>query len=268
MAKKAKVEKVTSSDLLKVFWNSWFIQSAWNYERMMGQGYLHGMTPILRKLHPDEKEYLDWVKLHLEFYNTEPHISNIIVGMDIAMEEKGADMETIRGLKSALMGPFAGLGDSMIWLTLLPIIFAIGASMGVTGSLLGPVIAVVVWIAASWAIKYFTLVYGYRYGLGMADLLKGEALVTFREAVSAFGLAMCGALAATYVWGAHTPLVLEVSGVKVVIQDMLNLIMPALLSLIFVLFNWVLLRRGYSLTKTVAVTFVLGFVLALLGILG
>lgn len=262
--------KITKADIFKVFMASWFMQSAWNYERMQAQGYLHGLAPVLPKLYPKKEDLIKWMKVHLEFYNTEPHVNNFIVGMNLSLHETGADPDTIRGVKSALMGPFAGLGDSLFWFTLLPIFFALGASFGLEGSLLGPVIALVLWIPITWFAKYYFTVLGYRYGVGLADRLKGEALATFREAVSAFGLSMVGALTAYYVWGAKTPLTVTVGTppMTVKIQEMLDKIMPSLLSVIFVMFCYYLIRKGWSLGKTVLTLFVIGFVLAVLGILG
>jgi len=262
--------KITNADIFKVFMASWFMQSAWNYERMQAQGYLHGLAPVLPKLYPKKEDLIKWMKIHLEFYNTEPHVHNFIVGMDLSLEEKGADPDTVRGIKSALMGPFAGLGDSLFWFTLVPIFFALGSSFGLQGSLIGPVLALALWIPITWAAKYYFTVLGYRYGTSLADVLKGEGLTTFREAVSAFGLSMVGALTATYVWGAHTPLVITVGTppMSVKIQDMLNMIMPGLLSVVLVMFSYYLIKKGWSLGRIVLTLFVVGFILAYLGILG
>lgn len=43
------------------------------------------------------------------------------MGLLISMEEKGENRDTIKGLKVALFGPIAGIGDAIFWFTLLPI---------------------------------------------------------------------------------------------------------------------------------------------------
>ncbi len=269
-----KKERVlTKGDLNKAFWLSWFIQSSWNYERMMGTGYAHGMLHIEKKLRKDPEELKDWMRMHSEFYNTEPHLHNIILGMDIALEEQGNDMETVRALKTALMGPFAGLGDSVMWFTLLPIAFAIGADLGSRGNFLGPVIAFLIWVPISWLVKYYSTIFGYNYGEGVATVLKGDVLKFVREVIAAFALGMMGAIGALYV-NAKTGLEYKVyvpeTGQWATVfnlQNILDMVMPRLLSLIFIVYTYWLLKKGLSLSKTVIVLFITGIVLALVGVL-
>jgi PTS system mannose-specific IID component len=261
--------KATTKDFIRWFGVSWFIQSSWNYERMMGTGFAHGMLDIEKKLRKDPEELKAWMRLHNEFYNTEPHIHNAIYGMTISLEEQGADPDTIRGVKTALMGPFAGLGDSLLWFTILPIAFLIGASLGVHGNILGPVVALLIWIPVSWAIKYYSLVYGYKYGLSLAEVLKGDVLKIFREGIAAFAMAMVGGIAATYV-RATTPIVLaQYGGQAIKLQPVLDQLMPSLLPLLFTLYAyWLIKTKGYSYGKAVIILFLTAFVLALIGVLG
>ncbi|ABL78499.1 PTS system mannose/fructose/sorbose family transporter subunit IID [Thermofilum pendens] len=261
--------KATTKDFIRWFGVSWFIQSSWNYERMMGTGFAHGMLEIEKKLRKDPEELKSWMRLHNEFYNTEPHLHNAIYGMVISLEEQGADQDTIRGVKTALMGPFAGLGDSIMWFTILPIAFLLGASLGAQGNILGPVIALLIWIPVSWAVKYYTLVYGYKYGLSLAEILKGEVLKIFREGIAAFAMAMVGGIAATYV-RATTPIVLaQYAGHAIKLQPVLDQLMPSLLPLLFTLYAyWLIKVKGYSYGKAVVILFLTAFILALLGVLG
>ncbi|MEM0495179.1 MAG: PTS system mannose/fructose/sorbose family transporter subunit IID [Thermofilum sp.] len=261
--------KATTRDFLRWFAVSWFIQSSWNYERMMGTGFAHGMLEIEKKLRKDPEELKSWLRLHNEFYNTEPHLHNAIYGMAISLEEQGADQDTIRGIKTALMGPFAGLGDSVMWFTLLPIAFLLGASLGVQRNLLGPVVALAIWIPVSWAVKYYTLVYGYKYGLSLAEILRGEFLKVARDAIMAFAMAIIGGIAATYV-RATTPIVLAAyAGQQIKLQPILDQFMPSLLPLLFTLYAyWLIKNKGYSYGKAVIILFLTAFILALIGVLG
>ncbi len=258
---------LTRGDLVKAFWLSWFIQSSWNYERMMGTGFAHGMFPIEQKLRKTDEELKEWLTMHSEFYNTEPHLHNIILGMVIAMEERGADIETIRAIKTALMGPFAGLGDSLMWFTLLPIAFAIGASLGAQGNFLGPIIALLIWIPISWAVKFYSLIYGYKYGDQLANVLRGDVLKFFRDAIAAFAVAMMGGIGASYV----TPpifvqVTLSIYGVS--IQSIMDTIIPRLLPLLIVLYAYWIVKRGVPLSLAVTSLFLTGLGLSLLNIIG
>ncbi|MGC8987263.1 PTS system mannose/fructose/sorbose family transporter subunit IID, partial [Infirmifilum sp.] len=124
-------------------------------------------------------------------------------------------------------------------------------------------------IPVSWAIKYYSLVYGYKYGLSLSEVLKGDVLKVFREAVMAFAMAVIGGITATYV-RATTPIVLaQFHGQAIKLQPVLDQLMPSLLPLLFTLFTyWLIKNKGYSYGKAVIVLFLVAFILAILGILG
>ncbi len=259
----------TKKDFIKWLLKSFLLQSSWNYERMQGTGFAHGMLDVEKRLRKDPEELKKWMKMHNEFYNTNPWLHNLIYGMVISLEEQGADPETIRGVKTALMGPVAGLGDSITWFVLIPIAFLVGASLGSQGNFAGPIVALMISVPASLAIRYYSLVYGYRYGLSLAEVLRGEALKVFREAVTAFAMAVIGGIAALYV-KARAPLVIAtIDSQKVQLQFILDQIMPSLLPLAFTLFAyWLIKYRNMSYGKAAIILFLTALALGILGILG
>ncbi len=94
------------------------------------------MLPILKKIYKDDKPGLSAaMKDNLEFINTHPN-HQILMGLLISMEEKGENRDTIKGLKVALFGPIAGIGDAIFWFTLLPIMAGICSSFASQGNLL------------------------------------------------------------------------------------------------------------------------------------
>lgn len=80
------------------------------------------------------------MKDNLEFINTHPNLVGFLMGLLISMEEKGENRDTIKGLKVALFGPIAGIGDAIFWFTLLPIMAGICSSFASQGNLLGPIL--------------------------------------------------------------------------------------------------------------------------------
>ncbi len=121
---------LTKNDLVKAFLKTAFAsQWAWNYERMQGTAYAFIMTYIEKKLRKDIEELKSWMKLHNEFFNTNPIMIPLIVGIDATIEEGGGNQDIVRSLKASLMGPLAGLGDGTFWFTWRPIAFGIGASI-------------------------------------------------------------------------------------------------------------------------------------------
>ena len=76
--------------------------------------------------------------------------------------EQISDEGTIGSIKIGLMGPFCGVGDPIFWGTLRPITAAIGASLALTGSALGPVLFFLAFNIVRMAALYFGLEFGYK----------------------------------------------------------------------------------------------------------
>lgn len=97
---------------------------------MQAGGFTWAMLPILKKIYKDDKPGLSAaMKDNLEFINTHPNLVGFLMGLLISMEEKGENRDTIKGLKVALFGPIAGIGDAIFWFTLLPIMAGICSSL-------------------------------------------------------------------------------------------------------------------------------------------
>ncbi|MEK0397419.1 PTS system mannose/fructose/sorbose family transporter subunit IID, partial [Lactobacillus delbrueckii] len=65
----------------------------------------------------------------------------------LSLEEGKESRSTIKGLKVALFGPLAGIGDAIFWFTILPILAGITASFAKQGSLIGPIVFFLAYVA-------------------------------------------------------------------------------------------------------------------------
>ena len=131
------------------FWRSWAIQDSWNYERQMNLGFLYGMAPTLDRCYPDESDPVqlerkkDAYRRHMAFYNCTPQTSAFVLGLSASMEEeyaedpKSLNPDTINAMKTALMGPLSGIGDSFFQGTIRVIAFGLGVQLAQQGSLMG-----------------------------------------------------------------------------------------------------------------------------------
>lgn len=145
-----KTSKITAKDIRKMALRSWTIMCSWNYERQMHMGFMYGMAPILDKIYADDEiKKQQAYERHMEFFNCTPQMTSFIMGLCASMEEQNAaaaegeyDSESISMIKTSLMGPFAGIGDSFFQGTLRIITFGIGLSFAKEGSILGPILAV------------------------------------------------------------------------------------------------------------------------------
>ena len=104
--------------LNKMVWRSLNLQASFNYERMQAAGWLYGILPGLEKIHADDKEDLETSMQHnLEFFNTHPFLVTFVMGIVLSLEQQKADINTIRAVRVAAMGPLGGIGDAIFWFT-------------------------------------------------------------------------------------------------------------------------------------------------------
>lgn len=137
--------QLSVSDRKKVWWRSTFLQGSWNYERMQNLGWAYAMIPAIKKLYTKKEDQAAALERHLEFFNTHPYVASPILGVTLALEEEranGAEIDdtAIQGVKIGMMGPLAGIGDPVFWFTVRPILGALGASLALSGNIMGPII--------------------------------------------------------------------------------------------------------------------------------
>ncbi len=114
---------IGKKELRSIFLRSLSLEYSWNYERQQNMGYCFAMLPAIKKIYQKKEDQIAAAKRHMEFFNTTPYISTAVFGISTAMEESNArnedfDTSSINNVKVALMGPLAGIGDSMFWGTL------------------------------------------------------------------------------------------------------------------------------------------------------
>lgn len=166
--------KISNSTLNKVLLRTQGCQFAHNYERMQSLSLTYCFSPVLEELYKDapKEQRVAAMQRYLEYFNTHPIAIPFILGICTAMEEETDEdqKEAVTGIKTSLMGPFAGLGDSMLNLTWFPIAGSIGASLCVdNGSLVGPLVMFLLINLLYWPLKYFGLHKGYSMGLDLID---------------------------------------------------------------------------------------------------
>lgn len=194
--------KLSKKEIRKLNWR-WILlgQACPNYGRMQGLGYLTTMLPVIKKLyHGDSVAEKEAFRVQSQFFNTTPHMAHIIMGVDLALEEnKGSSSLTaIEGLKTSLMGPFAGIGDALFPIIGNTIIMSIAASMAVDGNYFGIVLAEIVLLSILLFLRPWFFKLGYSQG---TTLLKtaGDRLTKISSAVSVLGLIVVGAMIASMV---------------------------------------------------------------------
>ena len=210
------------------------------------------------------------------FYNTEPQLGALIPGITIAMEEaraKGEDVseELIVNTKNALMGPFAGIGDSMLVGTYSPILLSIAMSMCINdGNPVGPLFFCAVWLTTIVGLQWYLFHKGYDMGIGAANLFFTNKALADRitTGLTMMGLVVIGGVAATTV---KAKVIYQfVSGdMTLGIQEQIfDKIMPGVLPLMVTLAVWYLMdKKKWSATKIILAIVVFSAIMVFLGIM-
>lgn len=235
--KTSNSEKNIDKELTRVFWRSFQMEFSWNYERQMNLGYIYAIIPVLEKLYKDNKEGLKRaLKRHLEFFNMTPHIVTLMLGISAAMEKENSEVEdfdenSINNIKTALMGPLSGIGDSFFWGTLRLIATGIGTSLSLQGNALGPILFLFIFNVPHRIIRFLLVKLGYKLGIEfLSKLQKNGTMEKLTFGASILGLVVIGAMAARMI-DISTPLSFVSGENKIEVQGILNDIMPGILQL-------------------------------------
>lgn len=257
----------------RFFWSSWMIQTSWNYERQMNMGYLFGMAPILNKLYkkPEELEQKkEAYRRHMQLFNCTPQTASFIMGLTAAMEEQyyqnpdEVDPETITGVKTSLMGPLSGIGDSFFQGTIRVIAFGLGIALAQQGSILGPILAMVISFLPSFIVTYYGGKIGYNTGNKyLTRLYEGGLMNVLMYITSIVGLMVIGAMIASLI-GLTTPITF---GESFVLQDTLDSIVPQLIPLLTTALMFWLIKKNVKTGWLLSISIIGGIVLSALGIL-
>ena len=208
--------QLTKKDRLAVAWRSTFIQGSWNYERMQNGGFAFSMIPAIKKLYSSKEDRTAALQRHLEFFNTHPYIASPIIGVTLALEEERAngapvDDVAIQGVKVGMMGPLAGIGDPVFRFTVRPMLGALGASLALSGNILGPIIFFVAWNLIRWGFMWYTQEFGYRAGSAITDDLSGGLLQDVTKGASILGMFVLASLVQRWVNISFVPVVSKVT---------------------------------------------------------
>lgn len=270
----ADERKLTKKDLTRVAIRSLGMEWDWNYERQMNMAFCYSMLPVIKKLYPTKEEQAEAMQRHLEFFNTTPHLSTLILGITAAMEEQNAndpefETESINNVKVSLMGPLAGIGDSFIWGTLRIIATGVGVSLAAQGNILGPLLFLLLFNIPAQGLRFYLMHAGYKLGSGfLAKVQESGLMEILTYGASVLGLMVIGGMTAENV-AITVPLVIGSGETATTLGDICNTIMPGLLPLAFtLLMYWLVSKKNVKTTTLLVALVVVGLAGSFFGILG
>lgn len=260
-----KLTKLTKKDVRSVFVRTWLgLQLGWNYEKMQGLGYAYAVMPALKRLYKDDKEKMKQaLGLEMGFFNTTPQMAHLIVGADIALQDQlgmsDDNEKAIAGLKTGLMGPFAGVGDTVFVAIYNAIIFSITAYLCMSGQWIGLLIPPIGCCAITW-VRWKLFGMGIAQGQRLATTF-ADSMSLFTEGASILGLTVVGGMIPSVI-AYNVDLTYKVGKVTMSVQAMLDKIMPGLIPLAIALVSyWLLGRKHMNSTRLIFVLIAVGMVL-------
>jgi PTS system mannose-specific IID component len=191
-------KRIGPADLFRVFRRALLIQASWSFERMQSIGFAYAIEPVLRKLYPDQAEYESRIRLHLEYFNTQPFLASYILGAVMRMEEDramGRDAGgDIPGLKATLMAPLGALGDSFFWGALKPLAAVVAVALLVTGYWWAPLVFLVFYNAWHVGLRAGMLFWGYQSGGDAVALMTRYSLMKSAQRYKLITLTVLGGI--------------------------------------------------------------------------
>lgn len=268
--------KATKRQLWQFFWRSWAIQSSWNYERQMNMGFLYGIAPTLDRLYDEQdptqlEQKKEAYERHMAFYNCTPQTSAFVLGLASSMEEEYKenpttfDPQSINALKTSLMGPLSGIGDSFFQGTIRVIAFGLGAQLATQGNILGPIIAMLISIVPSILITWYCGKFGYEVGSEYLTRIQGgQTMEKFMFLCGVVGIMAVGGMAASLISITSPAVFLEG---QFVVQDVIDSILPGLLPLLATFAMYFLIIKKVPVGVIMLIAIAGGILFSLLGIL-
>lgn len=226
------MSKLSKKDIRNAMLRSMCYQwQSFNYETMQSPGFTQFIAPALMKIYEGDDELIaKKMDQYLStFYNTENTMGQIIHGATLAIEESEIEgaTDTAVALRTGLMGPFAGLGDSIFKVSSKVIFGSLAGYMALENSIVGLVLCILLCIVCNVFIRYFFFMGGYKEGVSFIttkqDLIKG-----LTAAVTVMGLVVVGCMIPSTV-KITIPYVFQFGEASKSIQSILDAIFPYLL---------------------------------------
>jgi len=257
--------KITQSDIRNVFLRSMALEANFNFETWQNTGFAFSIIPVLKRLYKTKEAMAAALKRHLNFFNTSPYGSTLILGITAAMEEQNSndadfDAESISSVKLGLMGPLAGVFDSLFWGTFKVIAAGVGTSLAIKGNVMGPVVFLLIFNVPHLVLRYNLTFIGYKAGTKfLQSLAKNNVMDRLTKGASILGLMVVGAMPATLI-SISTPISIGTDKSKIMLQSVLDQVVPAIIPLGLTFLVYYFVKNGAKTTHLLLGLLALGFI--------
>jgi len=270
--------KLLKKDDLRRMWLRWeyYCESCYNYENMQGLGFTNAMVPVFNRLYGGDKEEMTAaLQRHYMFFNTDHDFGGMIMGVCASMEEQkklGQEVEdeAFTSLKSGLMGPCAGIGDTLSQVVLIPVLAVIFINLAQNGATWAPIVYTILFLLFFYGAGYWMMKLGYEQGgEAIIRLMESGLFKKVIEVANILGCAVAGALICHYVTFNWTVSIIQQDVTIFDLQTgVFDAICPNLMALIVTMVIYKAIKDGKKTSWVMLVTMAVGFVLGLLHLIG
>ena len=259
-----KPQKLASRDIRNLFFRSLALEANFNFETWQNTGFAFAIIPVLKRLYTTKQSMAAALKRHLQFFNTSPYGSTLIFGITAAMEEQNSqnadfDEESISSVKLGLMGPLAGVFDSLFWGTFKVIAAGVGTSLAIKGNIMGPVLFILIFNVPHLLLRYNLTFIGYNTGTKfLQNLAKNNVMDRLTKGASILGLMVVGAMPATLI-SITTPITIGAKS-AITVQSIIDQIVPAAIPLGLTFLVYYFLKKNIKTMYILLGLLVFGFV--------
>ena len=260
----AQQQKLTKGVIRSLFFRSLTLEANFNFETWQNTGFAFAIIPVLKRLYHTKEAMASALKRHLQLFNTSPYGSTLIIGITAAMEEQNVldpdfDEESINSVKLGLMGPLAGVFDSLFWGTFKVIAAGVGTSLAIKGNILGPILFLLIFNVPHLLLRYNLTFIGYNTGTKfLHNLSKDNVMDKLTQGPAILGLMVVGAMPATLM-SIKTPLSIGGSSSAVGVQGILDQVVPAMIPLGLTFLVYYFVKKNVKTTYLLLGLLVLGF---------
>jgi len=228
MSNASAAPRLPSSTFVQIYLRLLAVQSAFNYEVLIGNGIGFAMEPALRRLPGGTTgtPYREALARQSQYFNAHPYLAGVAVGALARAELEGVPATTIVRFRTALAGPLGSVGDRLVWVGWLPFcsLLALAAFGAGVRSRVVVLVFLVSYNIGHLGLRYWALREGWKGGLRVAGALAHPVLREGPEVIARAAALLAGValpLAAARLIGEDGPAVGAVLAVALVVGGVL-----------------------------------------------
>ena len=237
--------------------------------RQMAIGFLWQIMPALNRYYKDQPEKKkEALYRHVQFCNVSNAICPFLAGLVASVEEEKSEVDdfdtsSIVAIKAALMGPLAGIGDSLLFSVVRVIAAGIGISFALQGSILGPILFFLIYNGCTMALRFSLGYVGFISGSSfITNMYQNGTLKILTKCAGILGLIMVGAMTASTVKFTTAISIPIPGGEAVALQSSLDTLFLGLVPLLLTFGCKKLLDKNVNINWIMVGIFVLSLLMA------